>query len=86
MKIFMVIITVLLVASIIMLAYVVFKIRHLSQPVIRIDEQAAKIIAEQLASMPSPTNKYDAIMEITKSKEGMLPSVYETVIKETLHS
>ena len=38
------------------------KIDNLSQPVINIDEKAAKLIAEQLVSIPIvETNKYDAI-------------------------
>ena len=63
------------------------KIHKLSRPVVNIDEDAAMLIAEKLASIPiSKTNKYDAISAVVNNAdkfesvfaaEGIIKSIME---------
>lgn len=63
------------------------KIDKLSRPVVNIDEEAAMLIAEKLASIPiSKTNKYDAISAVVNNAdkfesvfaaEGIIKSIME---------
>lgn len=44
--------------------------KKLSRPVVNIDEEAAMLIAEKLASIPiSKTNKYDAISAVVNNAD-----------------
>lgn len=46
------------------------KIDKLSRPIVNIDEEAAMLIAEKLASIPiSETNKYDAISAVVNNAD-----------------
>lgn len=61
--------------------------KKLSRPVVNIDEEAAMLIAEKLASIPiSKTNKYDAISAVVNNAdkfesvfaaEGIIKSIME---------
>lgn len=63
------------------------KIDKLSRPVVNIDEEAAMLIAEKLASIPiSKTNQYDAISAVVNNAdkfgsvfaaEGIIKSIME---------
>lgn len=64
------------------------KIDKLSQPVVNIDEEAAKLIAKQLASMTIvETNKYDAISAIMNNADKLENAfAAENIIKSIMEN
>lgn len=64
------------------------KIDKLSRPVVNIDEEAAKLIAKQLASMTIvETNKYDAISAIMNNADKLENAfAAENIIKSIMEN
>lgn len=57
-----IIIIIMLLATIILLSYLIYMVRQLKQPILHIDEKSAELIAKKLGELKvHETNEYDAI-------------------------
>lgn len=78
-------IIILLLVTIVLLAYLIFMVRRLQQPIIKIDEKSAKLVAQKLGELKIPeTNEFDAVIAAVNNEciaDDKLPEIIDAIKK-----